>query len=69
MITNEKMAINLIFRETLGMKVKERGAGEQMWQKIMTGRMDGNAKYVGPEKYRILMPWQAKLASEMNMVE
>ena len=69
MITNEKMAVNLIKREALGMKVKEPGEGYCMWQKIMTGRMDGDAKYEGPEKYRYLTPWQRELASKINEVE
>ena len=69
MITNEKMALNLMMRETLGMKVKEPGMGEEMFRAIMASRMNGNAKYTGPEKYRFLTPRQKKRAIALDIVE
>jgi len=63
-ITNWKMMQNLMSREALGMKVKQKGIGDHMYREIKCGRMDPKAKYTGPEKYRILMPWQEKMADE-----
>ncbi|MBE6637029.1 MAG: hypothetical protein E7618_04425 [Ruminococcaceae bacterium] len=68
MITNWKMMQNLSEREALCMKVKEPGIGYRMYREIVTKKLDPNAKYKGPEKYRILMPWQRKLATEILAV-
>jgi len=65
MITNWKMAVNLMMREALMMKVKNPGEGDLLWRQIMTGKLDKDAKYTGTEKYRFLTPRQKKLAETL----